>query len=181
VPYYVRAGGSTELRPAPRRAWTQGQPAGPGSARAVPALALCQFPPHRLSQPQRDPPAFVLGSHTAGNPAVSQISRRTRLAPKIARLVGQGLRPAGAGPRPFSPKGTSRCPSGSGPTATWSQTSVAVPRRPVTAPPPEAAVKDHDFAGGPGVSNVRTYICDFSRSSGRAGQRPGTRVGSCPR
>ena len=38
-----------------------------------------------------------------------------RLAPNIARLAGQGLRPAGAGPWPFSHKGTSRCPSGSGP------------------------------------------------------------------
>ena len=60
----------------PRRALTQGQPARPGSACAVSALALCLFPPQRLSQPRRDLPAFVLASHTAGTPAASQRSHR---------------------------------------------------------------------------------------------------------
>jgi hypothetical protein len=55
---------------------TQGQPARPGSACAVSALALCLYPPQRLSQPRRDLPGFVLASHTAGIPAASQRSHR---------------------------------------------------------------------------------------------------------
>src|SRR5687768_15269394 len=68
--------GVLSVSPRPRRTLTQGQPARPGSACAASVLALCLFPPHRLSQPRRDLPAFVLASHTAGTPAASQKSHR---------------------------------------------------------------------------------------------------------